>query len=116
MKTIRIDRKKWLRGRIDDQVNYLWCSKRQAGCCLGHAIHQTAKCSWKDLDQMAIPTMYYNKPSFLTEFGPDGAYIMNNFAELATYINDANEPSEPEREWLLTELFAKNNIKLEFYN
>lgn len=117
MKTIRINRKKWLRGRIDDRINYLWCSERQAGCCLGHAIHQTAKCAWKDLDQMAMPTTYYGKSSFLTEFGPDGVnQDTNDLAEQAMSINDSNDISEEQREKRLIKLFAENNIKLEFYN
>ena len=117
MKTIRINRKKWLRGRIDDQVNYLWCSKRQAGCCLGHAIHQTAKCAWKDLNKKAVPTTYYNKPSFLTQFGHNGATLdVNDLAEDAISINDSTNISEEKREKRLIELFAENNIKLEFYN
>jgi hypothetical protein len=115
MKTIRINRAKWLRGSNKEKVNYLWCSQRQAGCCLGHAIHQTAKCAWKDLRGLTTPLFYYSKPSFLTEIGPDG-FTSNDLAEQAMSINDSNDISEEQREKRLIELFAENNIKLEFYN
>lgn len=120
MKTIRINRAKWLRGNGFNhdggfKANYLWCPDRKAGCCLGHAIHQTAKCAWKDLSRMTMPTMHYIKPSFLTEFGPDGL-ASNALAIEAMNINDANDISEEQREKRLIKLFAKNNIKLEFYN
>jgi len=114
MKTIRINRAKWLRGRVE-KMTYLWCPDRKAGCCLGHAIHQTAKCAWKDLNRKTMPSMHYSKPSFLTEFGPDGL-ISNALAIEAMHINDAYDISEALREERLTELFAENNIKLEFYN
>lgn len=113
MKTIRIDRDKWLRGKGVFR-NLLWCPKREAGCCLGHAIHQTAKCAWKDLARKPAPRMYYDKPSFLTHFCHDGLEH-NEFAEEAMVINDA-DISEASREKRLIKLFAKNNIKLEFYN
>ena len=115
MKTIRINRAKWLRGSVGGNNNYLWCSERQAGCCLGHAIHQTAKCSWNDLRNKPTPPFYYSKPSFLTKFEPYG-FTSNHFADEAMSINDANDISEEQREKLLTALFAENNIKLKFYN
>ena len=114
MKTIRINRAKWLRGK-GTNVNYLWCPDHKAGCCLGHAIHQTVKCAWKDLAGRSVPASYYDEPSFLTYLGPDGL-DNNNFADEAMIINDAPDISEALREERLTELFAENNIKLEFYN
>jgi hypothetical protein len=115
MKTIRINRAKWLRGSVGSSYNSLWCSERQAGCCLGHAIHQTAKCSWNDLRDLTTPPLYYSKPSFLTKLGPDG-FTSNDFADEAMNINDTNAISEEQREKRLIKLFAENNIKLEFYN
>ena len=115
MKTIRIDRKKWLRGKTGKK-NYLWCSKRQAGCCLGHAIHQTTKCSWKDLDNIDNPRAYYSRESFLTEPIFDVNGLKNNeFALAAMDLNDDNRVDSTVREELLIKLFAENNIKLEFY-
>lgn len=115
MKTIRINRAKWLRGKTS-QKNYLWCSKRQAGCCLGHAIHQTTKCSWKDLDKIDNPRTYYSRESFLTESIFDVNGLKNNqFALAAMDLNDTIVDSTV-REELLIKLFAENNIKLEFYN
>jgi len=114
MKTIRINRAKWLRGSVDSS-NYLWCSERQAGCCLGHAIHQTAKCAWEDLAGKSLPSSYYDKSSFLTEAVLDGGFASNELANEAMSINDANI-SEASREERLTELFRSYNIKLEFYN
>ena len=116
MKTIRINRAKWLRGK-NSQKNYLWCSKRQAGCCLGHAIHQTTKCSWKDLDKIDNPSAYYSRESFLTEptFHVNG-FKSNEFALAAMDLNDDIRVDSTVREELLIKLFAENNIKLEFYN
>jgi hypothetical protein len=125
MKTIRINRAKWLRGKTS-QKNYLWCSKRQAGCCLGHAIHQTTKCSWKDLDKIDNPRTYYSRESFLTEptfhvnlteptFHVNG-FKNNDFALAAMDINDDIRVDSTVREELLIKLFAESNIKLEFYN
>ena len=116
MKTIRINRAKWLRGKTS-QKNYLWCSKRQAGCCLGHAIHQTTKCSWKDLDKIDNPRTYYSRESFLTEptFHVNG-FKNNEFALAAMDLNDDIRVDSTVREELLIKLFAENNIKLEFYN
>ena len=125
MKTIRINRAKWLRGNIDNKFisNDLWCPKREAGCCLGHAIHQTAKCAWKDLARKSAPRMYYDKPSFLTNFCHDGSTYFshdgldnNEFAYKAMRINDALNISDALREKRLIKLFAEYNIKLEFYN
>ena len=120
MKTIRIDRKKWLRGKEANNngefvPSYLWCPDRHAGCCLGHAIHQTTNCSWKDLAGKAIPEVYYRRTSFLTDLRTDGP-ANNSFANEAMSINDEPDISEALREERLTELFAENNIKLEFYN
>ena len=120
MKTIRIDRKKWLRGKEANSngefvPSYLWCPDRQAGCCLGHAIHQTTNCAWKDLAGKSVPSSHYARNSFLTYLGPDGL-DNNNFADEAMTINDAPDISEALREEGLIELFAENNIKLEFYN
>jgi len=117
MKTIRINRAKWLRGNGDDQfsMTYLWCPDRKVGCCLGHAIHQTTKCSWKDLARKWLPTMYYDKPSFLTQSVND-SLVCNAFADKAMKINDKHDISEASREKRLIKLFAEYNIKLEFYN
>jgi hypothetical protein len=118
MKTIRINRAKWLRGKTSPyQKNYLWCSKRQAGCCLGHAIHQTTKCSWKDLEKIDNPRTYYSRESFLTEptFHVNG-FKNNEFALAAMDLNDDIRVDSTVREELLIKLFAENNIKLEFYN
>jgi len=62
-----------------------------------------------------IPEMYYRKTSFLTDLRTDGT-ANNWFADDAMSINDANDISEEKREKRLTEIFAENNIKLEFYN
>lgn len=127
MKTIRINRAKWLRGSVGSSYNSLWCSERQAGCCLGHAIHQTTKCSWKDLDKIDNPRKYYSRESFLTKgygygygFGDGPTFHVNGFKnnEFALAAMDLNDSivDSTVREELLIKLFAENNIKLEFYN
>jgi hypothetical protein len=119
MKTFRIDRKKWLRG-MSTVENSLWCADRQAGCCLGHVIHQTTKCSWDDLESLREPKKFYKKPSILTEIRfsfPDYGNLVNNTLALeAMVINDDAMCSDEDREKDLKELFNRHGYNLEFYN
>ena len=121
MKTFRIDRKKWLRGGSTFE-NRLWCAQRQAGCCLGHVIHQTTKCSWDDLEGLGEPKKFYKQPSMLTEYSSDLSYhnyvyLENNrLAQEAMLINDETLTPDDVREEQLKELFNKHGYNLEFYN
>jgi len=120
IKTFRIDRKKWLRGKLDFyNNNVLWCDKRQAGCCLGHVIHQTMKCSWDDLKGGGSPEDFYKKPSLLTQYNESSNYIYlenNSLAQSAMLINDDVMCSDEDREKDLKDLFNSHGYNLEFYN
>lgn len=129
-KTIRIDRKKWARGG-NEAMNLLWDKEVQKGCCLGHVIHQTSRCAWDALDQKGCPDEVFKKDSLLTiksdpytytcqytgkTLTEDGIVADSELAKKAMQINDAASITEKQREQRLTELFAKHDIKLEFFN
>lgn len=126
-KTFRIDRKKWQRGK-PAHMTFLWDEGQQKGCCLGHVIHQTSKCSWNNLTGMTTPKDYYSKPSVLTMSKytkalynpicePSLSDITDNtLADEAMSINDDMGLPEPEREDALIHLFNRYGYKLEFYN
>ena len=125
MKTVRINRKKWLRGSKDPQGNeassYLWNNECNAGCCLGHVIHQTNKVPYNNLHQLSSPEDFFHGASILTnydsEYYGDESVVTNNlFTQKAMMFNDDKYCDQLTRETKLIELFAENNIKLEFYN
>ena len=125
MTKIRINRKKWLRGNKNPEGNqftpYLWNKECNAGCCLGHVIHQTNKVPYKDLNGLSSPENYFQRGSILTDYlgeyyGADQVTANNSFAQQAMKINDNSFISEEKREQRLIELFLKNGLILEFYN
>lgn len=114
MKTIRIDRKKWSRGTHSS--NFLWVESRQRGCCLGHVIHQTAKCSWNKLENLSTPEDFYKGESMLTKDKSFDEWSDrdNAFSHAAMKHNDAMI-TEKDREKELVKLFKKNGLNLQFY-
>ena len=125
MTKIKIDRKKWLRGNKDPQGNeasvYLWNKECNAGCCLGHVIHQTNKVPYNNLHQLSSPEDFFHRTSILTNYypeyyGDESAVANNSFAQLAMRVNDNKDYTEEHREKKLIELFLENGIILEFYN
>ncbi len=114
MKIITIDRRKWLRGRLD---SCLWNGHEQKGCCLGHVIHQTTKCKWEALDLLDAPIEFFKKESLLTEpTGVLGDIRNNSLTDTAMGINDDVNITDVEREERLIALFKKYKIKLVFKN
>ncbi len=117
MKTIRINRGKWMNGREGEFFETsLWNAELNAGCCLGHAIHQVKKCSWNQLNDCGTPESVYHSNSFLTQMD-DGwleTAVDNKFAQEAMKINDDHKLSDKEREQKLIKLFKKNGFKLQF--
>lgn len=117
MKKIRIDRKKWRRDHngqfLEPTKTFLWDKTRQLGCCLGHLIHQTTKCSWKELDGIALPQLFYN-PKTNNKLVSNG--FATNFTDEASTINDKASRFQPDREAALIKLFAENGFELEFFN
>lgn len=127
MTKIRIDRKKWLRGSKDPQGNefspYLWNNECNAGCCLGHVIHQTNKVPYNNLNGLLSPEDFFHRASLLTTYHSEyyGAECErqaenNSFARQAMKINDDKYCDQLTRETKLIELFLENGIILEFYN
>lgn len=118
MKTITISRKKWLRGDIDDlSVNHLWNSEKQAGCCLGHVIHQTQRLPWYKLQGIGEPQSVEKPCLLLTNkcsIGDDVYFANNAFTEQAMEINDDGGITNKQRESRLIKLFKKNKLKLIF--
>jgi len=126
MNKIKIDRKKWLRGYKNPEGNestpYLWNNECNAGCCLGHVIHQTNKVPYNKLDQLSSPENFFHRTSILTDYhlsdyyGDEATVANNSFAQQAMRVNDNKDYTEEQRENKLIELFLENGIILEFYN
>ena len=112
MKTVRINRKKWLRGNFGSE---LWDLTEDAGCCLGHVCIQINRKSKKQLHMHYSPEEVFLRGSTLTQV-KNGCVKNNDFVEEAIHFNDHTRFSEEERESKLIQLFKKNDIKLEFYN
>ncbi len=93
MKTIRIDRKRWIK-----YARYERRGNKNCGCALGFAIHQVAKCAWSEVNGYKVTG---SKLQTLRE---------NNVTGINDYEND------PEREEKLKTVFEKCGFKLEFYN
>lgn len=129
MRSIKIDRKKWFRGKIrsQDSVSYLWDSRERKGCCLGHAIHQACNRSWKSLDKLVDPNDVFHQQDILGLIEEvivgspfDGSdqiiYMRSDFTDRAISINDNMKISDKAREKRLIKLFRKNKIRLSFYD
>lgn len=121
MKIVRIDREKWIRGGYSPEgesvQTSLWDPNINAGCCLGHAIHQVSGRTWEQLSFKSSPQRILKGKSFLTEWDAEFSSVDNNaLAEDAMEINDDSSISDKMREKALIKLFKKNKVKLEFYN
>ena len=123
MKTIRINRNKWVRGgKVQDEPfnTYLYYREEPSGkegaCCLGHFIHQVDKCSWSELYLKVSPAGYFTRKSYLTTtYGVYYNTDNNNFADRAMRINDNVTMNEEIREKHLKDLFKEHGFNLEFY-
>lgn len=115
MKTVNINRNKWLRGFVGGK-NSLLCNKDNQKCCLGHAITQITKYPNKKIKDQSEPSNIFNRQSFLTIYDKECHLALNNeFAEKAISINDQIPLTAKERESKLKKLFRENGIKLKFY-
>lgn len=118
MKKIRIDRKKWLRG-VGPYSSKLWDKEQQLGCCLGHFIHQTSKCSWNELQDIKAPNKCFKKPSknnILTRLDLHNIVRNTELSSQAMRINDNVYISNANRESQLINLFKEKGFELEFFN
>lgn len=117
MRKVTIDRTKWLRGKASEPhvCNVLWSENCNAGCCLGHAIHQITKLPLLSLANFDVPSQIFSSKSFLT-FKENGKAHQNEFADKAININDSTIIPDEDRERLLIHLFKQNKIKLTFKN
>lgn len=119
-----INRKRWMRGNRDSERfkhrSQLWHRGADAGCCLGHAMHQVCKIQLADLHGIAFPngTMQYQKPNFekFCSGGKDFLFADTQFSQEAAAINDDGNISDKEREKKLKALFKENGLKLTFKN
>jgi len=123
---IRIDRKMWLRGfknsSGDIMTAVLFKKDQNAGCCLGHFIHQTTKCGWSKLNNLSTPEDYYTKANkknpLVYKVMDDFIHRVSNsrFTRGAMKINDNQHISDQKREENLKALFLEYGYTLEFYN
>jgi len=100
--------------------------EQNAGCCLGHFIHQTTKCAWSKLNILPTPENYYTKANkknplvieaVYHELGGSFSDIANSpFACRAMGINDCLNINDEQREEELKDLFFSEGYILEFYN
>lgn len=112
-KTIRINRRNWIRGRWADSL--LWDPLAKQGCCLGHAMKQVCKIDWEPLEHIGMPHEVSDeiKARFYAAVKSANGSTMTRIAT----INDAQDMSNEVREEKLKKLFKdKLGLKLEFYN
>ena len=117
MKKLKIDRRKWTRGKHDNHINpgifhiasfpddkatYLHCGKTGNMCCLGFYLEQVRKIAKNKFTNAEEPS------------DVDGVAFQTWYND-AIYINDRNIP-ESDREAMLISLFAKQGIDVEFVN
>lgn len=111
MKTIKINRKRWLRGRED---GYLWLASKQRGCCLGHAVKQLTSCTWAKLESKRLPEDVLSDKELAKHFGP--YHRIYGFAPIADE-NDDKGLTDVVREAKLKKLFKDwFGLTLKFYN
>lgn len=113
---LTIERSKWARGKEYD--NYLWDSRREAACCLGHVCHKLGeKIPWEVMDQVGDPDSFQEAADpfsgYLSNLFPQGRRS-DGFEDAAIRINDDDGISDSKREAKLIALFAKHNIDLTF--
>ena len=114
MKTIRINRKMWACNPLS-WPSKLYDNRTNRGCCLGHVIHQTSKCSWKELNDLREPNDFFVKcNNDLVTTDTDGVYN-SKLSTDAMEINDSCKFTTSEKEYKLKNLFAEHGINLEFY-
>jgi hypothetical protein len=132
MKTIKVDRKKWLRGgKTPDGLKTkktLLCDSNDNCCCLGFASlqlsslthdHLRYKFEPDDLNTKIDHLTQYASCSFISRLVDDfnyDAWDNTYFSCTCMKINDNAEITEEERERLLTKAFAEEGLRLEFYN
>lgn len=132
MRTVRIDRSKWRCGPADNLRGHslkrgqtdteLSCETGK--CCLGFAANQLHGISFESMNAEAAtdPSCLTDIPksSVLIEMrgenNPSGPYkACSTLSKKAMVINDKRGSTRAQKEIALTKLFAKYDIKLEFY-
>ena len=114
MKTITINRKKWVRGDIGGWSALLNSNGNR--CCLGFAVCQISRLTFETIDGKCEPNDVLRKPSFLTEIDEEGILQNNKLAYMAMNINDDCGITEKVREKKLIKLFKEHGFKLVFKN
>lgn len=114
MRTITIDRKKWVRGNLNGESALL--NDDGCRCCLGFAVCQITKLPLIAIQGMGDPEQVFAGQSFLTELNEDGCVVNNHLTNRAIKINDDVLISERVREYRLARLFKGYDIKIVFKN
>lgn len=121
MKTLTIDRKKWVNGN-----NCSYSYNPTAGisallnregymCCLGFACMQLLGKSEAEISCVSYP-FDLNELSIFTEKDSYGQYNHTRLASMAASINDNRLTTREYKEEALIDLFAQYDIKVEFIN
>ncbi len=104
MKTVRINRKRWVQGvfhTTDGEGN-------NCGCAMGHAVHQLRKCKWDDVGNVCAST----KKGIIKNLKKAKVISIND----TLYNSPALDVLTVGKEKKLIEVFNKCGVKLKFYN
>ncbi len=121
MKTLIIDRKKWLRGEGDSE-SYLLRLSDEKMCCLGIYLESCGIERARLLNRASPAAL---SASTMETFPEEAKWLIctnglrfrhpNKVSKLME-INDESSFSEEEREVEISEIFLENGIKVEFIN
>lgn len=112
MKTVRINRKYWLRGNSQP---FLHDPSTNGRSCLGFTLNQISQVSFNEMDYIVDPLDIYMRDISLPDCNINGYRYHYMFLKEAILINFNINISDREREKRLIDLFDHNQIKLEFY-
>jgi hypothetical protein len=120
MRTLTIDRTKWIRGEGHDRSALLRPDNRKM-CCLGFDAISRGYTEEEILDIKTphrLPLAELKFPEFCYYRGLGYAYHLTrtDLLDKIMMVNDEQEREEVGRETLLTDLFKEAGIQLEFIN
>jgi hypothetical protein len=121
MRKLIIERSRWIRGEFyPDETNvdltFLWNQAKDCGCCLGHYLNKLEGVNLFQLDGFGEPNELNMDCDLVYrhDIDYDMIYSDNKFAVEAMFINDDTSITDETREENLIELFASQDIELEF--
>lgn len=117
MKTLTIDRNKWVRGSLGNYGPSKMLNSLGNKCCLGH--FGTQILGWSD-DTMRGKSFPSNCTVDVTPLTKESDFfdiiVNTSFSDAAARYNDYLYLTESQREEKLIKLFAENGYELSFYN